>query len=101
MTLGVDSAQAAAPPAVHPLAVLDDAERLFSSDLLGALAADQPAGERHRRDLVLQALAAYERLRLGQAPDSDPATVFGRWPTVGRRPGPHTRCYAITPTFPG
>ncbi|MGD9528511.1 MAG: hypothetical protein AB7V44_17135 [Pseudonocardia sp.] len=45
---------------------------------------DDEADLSHRLALVAEALRAYEQLRVAQAPDSDPATVFRRWPICAR-----------------
>ncbi|MFD1531914.1 hypothetical protein [Pseudonocardia aurantiaca] len=69
------------PPRTVPAReLLDESERAWSADVLAALRQTATPGEHHRRKLVLQALAAYERLRLGQASTSDELTVFRRWP---------------------
>lgn len=51
-----------------------------SSSQLG----DDEADFYHRSALVAEALRAYEWLRVTEAPDSDPATVFRRWPICAR-----------------
>jgi hypothetical protein len=75
-----ESDASSAPVALRPATLLDESERLFSTDVIGALRSELDPGQAHRRDLVVQVLAAYERLRARQAPSSDPAAVFGRWP---------------------
>ena len=72
--------KAPASASVRPRDLLDDSERLYDGNLVDAIGADPDPGEAHRRELLLQALAAYERLRLREAPDSDPGTVFAKWP---------------------
>lgn len=71
---------AIAPTTLRPQALLDESERLFATNVAAALALDLEPGEVRRRELVLEALAAYERLRVREAPGSDPTTVFARWP---------------------
>src|SRR4051794_35776714 len=68
-------------PVLQARALLDESERLWSADVRAAMEATPSPGERHRRRLGLDALTAYEQLRAAQAPSSDPAAVFLRWPT--------------------
>lgn len=66
---------------VDAFELLEQSEPLWRHDPVAALRCDGSADSMHRRKLVLEALRAYDRLRLTQAPDADPLTVFLRWPT--------------------
>jgi hypothetical protein len=68
------------PRAVPARSLLQESELAWSADVLAALRQALAPADRHRRTLVLKALAAYERLRMEQAPTSDELTVFRRWP---------------------
>lgn len=65
---------------VDAFELLEQSEELWRHDPITALRCDGSADSTHRRKLVFEALRAYERLRLTQAPDVDPHTVFLRWP---------------------
>lgn len=60
--------------------LLQDSEQLWRQSPASALRCDDSADSRHRRNLVFQALCAYERLRAEQASETDPLAVFRRWP---------------------
>ncbi|MDR7304211.1 hypothetical protein [Haloactinomyces albus] len=60
--------------------LLQDSEQFWRQDPLASLRCDGSADSQHRRRLLFQALCAYERLRAEQAPETDPLTVFRRWP---------------------
>lgn len=64
---------------VDAFELLRDSELLWSEDLAEALQ-DGSADARHRRRLVREALRAYDRLRVEQAPRADPLLVFRHWP---------------------
>ena len=65
-------------PTVGARELLEESERLWAADLGGALRCDGSPDSRHRRRLVLEALAAY--VRLTESASADPAAVFRRWP---------------------
>lgn len=68
------------PRKVGATELLDETERRWSSDPRTALSSTSH-GHQHRCALVRESLAAYERLRSATAPESDPHTVYLRWPT--------------------
>lgn len=75
----VDETSIAAPATLDALRFLDESERLWSAALLPSLTCNGSPDSRHRRELALQALAAYEGLREREAP-SEPLLVARRWP---------------------
>lgn len=69
-----------APQRRDALERLTECERLWAGDPQAALRCDGSPDSRHRRLLVLHALAAYDALRSAGIPSGEPLLVFRRWP---------------------